>query len=99
MIQLGGNIELTGFRDLDRSVMVIVKKIVGNYAKKFSERLSDFEKLSLTVKKIHETEKSEKYEIKGMLVYGGKMINRDTTDFNLFVVLDSVLKNIENSIE
>ena len=37
ILQLGGNIELAGFKELDRDSMVVLKKIVGNYAKKFAK--------------------------------------------------------------
>ena len=30
-LELGGNIELKGFGSMDKSSMVIVKKIIGNY--------------------------------------------------------------------
>ena len=47
-MQLGGNIELNGFNELERSKLVVVKKIVGNYAKEFSDK-TRFDKLSLTL--------------------------------------------------
>jgi ribosome-associated translation inhibitor RaiA len=99
MIQLGGNIDLTGFRELDRSVMIVVKKMVGNYVKKFAERVEDFEKLSLTLKTVHQTEKSEKYEIKAMLVHKGKIHNSERTGYNLFVAIDESLKALESAID
>ncbi|MCF7860682.1 hypothetical protein K9M79_00430 [Candidatus Woesearchaeota archaeon] len=99
MIQLGGNIELTGFRELDRSIMIIVKKMVGNYVKKFTERLEGFEKLSLTLKTVHQTEKSEKYEIKAMLVHKGKIHNSERVEYNLFVAIDEALKALEASVD
>ena len=42
-LQLGGNIELSGFREIDPASMVIIKKIVGNYARKFSDHFDGFE--------------------------------------------------------
>ncbi|MBD3259811.1 hypothetical protein GF371_04255, partial [Candidatus Woesearchaeota archaeon] len=42
-IKLGGNIELSGFRDLDGGTMVILKKIVGNYVRKLSDNSEKFE--------------------------------------------------------
>ena len=35
-LELGGNIQLTGFRDLDPAALVIVKKIVGNFVKEMN---------------------------------------------------------------
>ena len=38
MIELGGNISLEGFKDVDNSEMTIIKKIVGNSTKKINEK-------------------------------------------------------------
>lgn len=95
IIKLGGNIELAGFKQLDRDTMVVLKKIVGNYAKKFAESSASFEKLSLKMKLVHVKEKSEKYELKGMILDGGKRYNSEITDRNLFFAIDKVFKNIE----
>ena len=98
-IQLGGNIHLSGFSSLDGGSMIILKKILGNYAKKFSERCKDFEDLKVYMKVVHEREKSEKYEIKGQLNVGGKPHVADETDYNLFFVVDIVMKRLEGMIE
>ena len=95
-LELGGNIELKGFGDLDKSSMVIIKKIAGNYAKKFSEKNKGFSKLSLTMKQVHEREKGSKYEIHGKLLVGGKPKTAELTDRNLFYAIDRVLKKLEN---
>lgn len=98
-VELGGNIELTGFSDLDGASLIVLKKIVGNYARQFSEKFKKFEKLSLTMKKVHEREKSEKYELHAMIIDGGKNYNAEVTDRNLFFVLDKVLKKVEKEIK
>ena len=36
-MQLGGNIELSGFSGVDGASMIVLKKIIGNYGKHFSE--------------------------------------------------------------
>jgi len=98
-LQLGGNIELSGFRELEPGSMTILKKIVGNYARKFSEQCSSFERLSLSMKIVHETEASKKFEVHGMVVDKGKNFTSTMTDRNVFVVIDSVLKKIESEIK
>jgi hypothetical protein len=98
-LQLGGNIELSGFSNLDSGVMIILKKIVGNYAKKMSERTSDFQKLHLTMKIVHATEKSEKYEIHAKLHRDSGLLIGDHVDHNLFVAVDNSLKGIMNAID
>jgi hypothetical protein len=89
---LGGGIELAGFRELDRSQMVVVKKIVGSYARKFSDRSEKFEKLGLTMKKVG----NSKFEIHGKITDNGKVNTSEVTELNIFVGLDKVLKKLEN---
>ena len=69
-IELGGNIELVGFKELDHASMVVLKKIVGTYAKKFSEANSDFEKLVVT-----KTDNG----IKAELYHGGNVKNSESS--------------------
>ena len=100
ILQLGGNIELSGFHDMDRGVMIILKKMVGNYARKMSDRIKNFEKLSLHLKKVHEKEKGEIYEIHArMLNDGGKLLTSIQTDRNLFVAADIALKNVLKQVK
>ena len=72
----------------------LVKKIVGNYAKRFSESIENFEKLKVTLKAIHKTEASQVNEIHAQLVAAGKPTNASETDRNLFFALDNVMKKI-----
>ncbi|MAH33287.1 hypothetical protein CL615_02760 [archaeon] len=98
VMQLGGSINLTGFRDVDGSSMVVLKKIIGNYAKRMSDISDKFESLSVTMKPVHGTEKSEKYEMHAKLMDNGKPFVSEVVDRNLFVAVDSVLKKIVNEI-
>ena len=97
-MQLGGNIELSGFRDIDGASMVVLKKIIGNYGRRISEICGQFEKLSVTMKPIHETEKSEKYEIHAKLIREGKLFVSEVVERNLFVAVDNAIKKIVNEI-
>ena len=99
--QLGGNIELSGFRELDGGSAVIIRKIVGSYARRFSDKIQGFEKLSLTMKKIHQaTEDSQGiFELHGKLVASGKIINSKLEDRNIFVAIDKVLEKISHELE
>ena len=97
-MQLGGNIELSGFRDVDGASMVVLKKIIGNYGRHMSEISDKFEKLSITMKPVHETEKSEKYEIHAKLIKEGKPFVSEVVERNLFVAVDNALKKIVNEI-
>ena len=97
-VQLGGNIELSGFRDIDGASMVVLKKIIGNYARRLSELSEKFEKLHITMKQVHETEKSEKYEIHAKLMNNGKPFVSETVERNLFIAVDNALKKIVNEL-
>jgi len=98
IMQLGGNIDLSGFREIDSASMIVLKKIVGNYAKRMSELSKNFEKLSLTMKPVHQTEKSELYEIHAKLMDNGKLFVSEVTERNLFVAVDNALKKVINEI-
>ena len=97
--KLGGNIELSGFRDVDSSSMIVIKKIVGNYAKRIAELTKKLQTLHITLKPVHEREKSEKYEIHAKVVDDGKVYASETTNRNLFVAVDDVLKKIVSELD
>ena len=99
MLKLGDNIEITGFKELERDQLVIVKKIVGNHVKKISDQNENFKTLKLTLKPIHKTKKSQKYEIKGNLDMGGKIKTAEITDYNLFFAISQILNKLEGSVK
>ena len=98
ILQLGGNIELSGFEDVDRASMVVLKKIIGNYARKFSNSCADFQKLALAMKPVHITDGSQKFEVHGRLMDGSNTITSEVTERNLFVVIDNALKKLESGL-
>ena len=97
-VELGGNIKLSGLRHFDRSEIIVIKKIVGNYARRFSEICNKLEELSVHMKLVHEKEKSELFELKAHIIDNGKQVNASVTGRNLFFSLDEVLKKLENEI-
>jgi ribosome-associated translation inhibitor RaiA len=97
-MQLGGNIELSGFRDIDGASMVVLKKIIGNYGRKFTGIANNFESLKVTMKPVHETEKSENYEVHARIFLQGKPVVSEAVERNLFVAIDAALKKIESQI-
>ena len=94
--KLGGSIELSGFRDIDSSSMIVLKKIIGNHARRIAELTKKLEVLHITLKPIHEREKSEKYEVHVKLIDNGKVFASEAIGRNLFVVIDAALKKIVN---
>lgn len=99
MIELGGNIRLVGFKELDYAEFTIVKKVVGNYAKRFSEK-TPFSNLTLSLKPIHKTtDEITKFELKAKLDIDGKLYNTEVTEHNLFIGIDGALKKLEAQIK
>ncbi len=90
VLKLGGNIELSGFNNLDRGLMTVLKKIVGNHVKLMNEKCSKFEKLRLDIK--------EGYELNAELINDGQSICASISDNNLFVAVDMVLKEVRDKI-
>lgn len=94
MMQLGGNIQLIGFKELDPAKLIVVKKVVGNYVRKIEEKTHQFEKIAIHMKKIHNSE----YEIQTKTIVDGKPYNSELTDYNLFVALDKTLSKVLEEI-
>ncbi len=97
-VTLGGNIQLSGFSDLEPASMIVLKKIIGTHARRLSNKHEKFELLKLSMKKVHEQEHSEKYEVRATVVIEGKRYNSEVTERNLFFALDSAIKKVENEI-
>ena len=91
-IELGGNITLVGFKELENGELIVVKKIVGSYARKMADASTNFENLTVTLKAVHKTPKSEKYELHARLLDNGHLYTGEITDRNLFVALDTCLR-------
>jgi hypothetical protein len=93
--ELGGNITLVGFKDIDRAELVVVKKIIGSYTRKLSDTVSGFESITLTLKEIHKTDEGHpKYELHAKANVKGRPCVAEAVDRNLFVGLDDVLKKV-----
>ncbi|MEK6936692.1 MAG: hypothetical protein AABW58_01320 [Nanoarchaeota archaeon] len=90
MIELGGNIKLIGFNELDAASLIVVKKITGNYARKISEKTnSSVNELSLELKS-SDAQKG----INSNLKIKDKEINAEVSDVNLFYALDKALSKL-----
>ena len=99
LLALGGNIQLAGFSILDKSELIVVKKVVGSYARKFADQFSGFQELHLTLKELHKREKSEIFQISGRVVIDGKTHAVENDDRNLFFCIDAVMKKLETLTE
>ena len=96
-IQLGGNIELSGFSELSGGDMVILKKIIGNHVKRISELTEHFKSIKITLKTVHEIEDSKKFEFHVMLM-ADKIHNAELTERNIYIGIDKLLKKVISMI-
>jgi len=94
MIELGGNIKLIGFDELDSASLIVIKKITGNYARKISEKVgSTVDELSLELKN-SDAQKG----INSSLKIKDKTLTAEVTDVNLFYALDKALSKLLKEI-
>ena len=95
MINLGEKIELEGFKEIEHSELIILKKLIGNFANKFG----DFEELKLHLKDVHKTEASVKFEVTGKLKKENKEYNAEVTNYNLFFAVNEVLDRLKKELK
>ena len=89
-MELGGNIELTNFDNLEPAKLVVVKKIVGNYTRKISTTANNFKKINIELK--DET-------IIGRLTLGETVHSAEAKNNNLFFALDSILSQLKKEVK
>jgi ribosome-associated translation inhibitor RaiA len=98
--ELGGNISLTGFSDRDFTEMIVIKKIVGQYARKFSDSFPGFSRLSMTLKEVHHTAEGHgKFELVAKAQLDGQEYGAEAVNHNLFVALDDSLKHLMQQMQ
>lgn len=94
MIELGGNIKLVGFRDLEPAKLIVVKKVVGNYARKFAEQIVSFEELLVDLKELKDEADNLTYAVIGQIIVDGKEITSEVMHGNLFFGIDQTLSQL-----
>lgn len=92
-IELGGNIALVGFESRDFAELIVVKKVVGQYAR----RMSDAAPLSrLEVELVSEP---GALEVSCRARVGERTVDARSAGTNLFVVLDDALKLLSGQLQ
>ena len=99
VIKMETNVELAGFRSVEESSMAVINKIITNHARRLSELTKKLEKLHITLKPIHEREKSEKYDIHVKMLDNGKVFASHFIDRNLFTAVDTALEKLANELD
>lgn len=87
-IQLGGNINLTGFSEVEPIKLIVVKKMVGRYAKELSDR-QELQSLDISLEL-----KSGRFKVSTRIV-GDQTQECEAEDSNLFVALDKCFKEAQ----
>ncbi len=92
-IKLGGNIVLVGF-SLDPAEMIIVKKIVGHYAKKISEK-TEYTQIKVTLK---QTQKQQSFlhKINAKIESQSGNFASEVEERNLYSGLSDALEKVYN---
>lgn len=88
-IELGGNIKLVGFSNVEPAKLVVVKKVVGNYTKKFSEKLGEINELLVEL---------ANNQISAKLSSKDKKFESLNENQNLFFALDKALSQIQEKL-
>ena len=86
MIELGGNIKLDGVEGVEPAQLIVIKKVVGNFAKQYSEK-----------KQVNELliKLEGNYKVTASL---NEEINEESEGDNLFYVLNEVLVRIRDKL-
>ena len=95
-IELGGNIVLENF-EIDQQEMIVVKKIVGNYAEKI-RYFKEYQELKLEMK-THLKAKNRHFEVKALLTFDGGTAPAESQGLNLFVLINEVLEKILQEVK
>lgn len=85
-MELGGNIKLVGFDDMEPAKLVVVKKIVGNYVKE----LGSVKELNLNLLQ----QDNDSFKISGSLNNNNKSKTAEIEDNNLFFALNNILNKL-----
>lgn len=90
--QLGNIIELVGFSKIDGGSMIVLKKIIGSYARRLTDNAPGFEKVRISL----DSSIDNKVTVE-VLIQGASKIYEDV-EKNLFVAVDSCLKKAETEL-
>jgi len=96
-IRLGGNIWLVGFNDIDKSELTVVKKIVGGYIRRITERMS-YNEMRIRMKK-HNKGKSFLHEINSDVHFGGMHLSAKSEGKNMYSAISDSLNSLIKEIE
>jgi len=86
-MELGGNIVLEGFDDMDPAKLIVIKKIAGSFTKKVGEVKGEYEKVIFKLE--------GEYKVTITIKLKEKELSADNEDKNLFFALTNAIKSLE----
>ena len=93
------NVILSGFRGVDDSTMSLLNKIILTHAKRIGELAGKLDNIHITLKQVHQREKSEKYEVHAKAVDSGKVFVSKVIERNLLTAVDKALNKVINEMD
>ena len=93
------NIQLAGFGKIDSSSMIVVNNNIKKHARRIEELAEKTANLHITLKLVHERERSEIYEIRVKVTDGGKIYASHASGRNLFIAIDKALQKVINEMD
>ena len=93
-----GKVQVSGIKELDTGVEAKLNKTISSYTGKYEKLCTSFDSLTIKVKAVHKTAKSEKYEVHGKLMDKGKSYSAEAIDLNLILAVDKVLAKLEHEL-
>lgn len=90
---------LAGFGNIDDATMPVLDKIIHTHAKRIGELADKLDNIHLTLKEVHQREKSEKYEVHAKVVAKGKIFVSKVTERNLLAAVDRALSKVINEMD
>ncbi len=88
MIELGGNIKLEGFGEMEPGKLIVVNKMVGSYARKISDK-KQYNELKMSLKM-----EENNYEINVVCDNEDNKVEGVKSDKNLFFAINGALGDI-----
>ncbi|MBI2657797.1 HPF/RaiA family ribosome-associated protein [Candidatus Woesearchaeota archaeon] len=95
----GQKIIMSGFKSIDDSAMAILNKMIATHAKRIGHLAKNLDNVHITLKEVHQREKSEKYEVHAKVVDGGRVFVSEVTERNLLAAVDNALSKVTSEMD
>ncbi|MBN1274948.1 hypothetical protein JXA12_01525 [Candidatus Woesearchaeota archaeon] len=94
MIELGGNIRLHGFEELDHAELLIAKKLVGSYIRKVCDHAGKCEQADITMERV-----AAGFSLQAEVKTAERSAEASVTGANVFMAIDDALKAVLRELD